>query len=96
MKTKQIKKGISKINFNRIFDTTKKAVKNSNDFALETTEGLVTESLQVAEQWQKVTHKAIHGGLKLAANQQDLMFQTLDALKGQYVQGKKRVEKLFA
>jgi len=96
MKAKQIKKTVSQINIDRIFDTTKIAVKKSNDFALATTEGLVTESVNVAEQWQKVTQKAIDGGLKLAANQQDLMFQTLEAIKGQYVYGKKKINKLFA
>ena len=96
MKTKQIKKNISQMNINKIFGTTKKALKISNDFALATTEVLVTESLNVAEQWQKVTQNAKNVGLKLAANHQDLMFQTLEALKGQFIHGKKRVNKLFA
>ena len=96
MKTKKMKKAISQINITRIFDATKKTVRNSNDFALATTEDLVTESIQVAEQWQKVAQQAIKGGLKLAANQQDLMFQTLEAVKGQYKHGKKKVDKLFA
>lgn len=95
MKTKKVKKRID-IDIDKAFDATKKVIKDSNEFALKATEGLVTESLVVAEQWQKVAQKAINGGFKLAANQQDLVFQTLEAAKGQYSYGKKRVSKLFA
>lgn len=89
MKTEKIKKAINKIDI-------KKAIKNSNEFALASTEGFVTESLIFAEQWQKVAQKAIIGGFKLADNQQDLVFQALEAVKGQYKHGKKRAKKLFA
>ncbi len=91
-----IKKTIGKVDIKEAFNTTKKALKNSNEFALTTADGVVTESLHVAEQWQKVTQKAINGGFKLADNQQDLVFQALEAVKGQYTHGKKRVTKLFA
>lgn len=74
----------------------KKALKDSNEIALTTTEGLITKSLHVAEQWQKVAQKAIKGGFKLAENQQDLIFQALEAVKSQYAYGKKRTKKLFA
>ena len=74
----------------------KSVIKNSNEFALNTTEGFVTESLVVAEQWQKVTKKAIAGGFKLVSNQQDLVFEALEAVKNQYTYGRKKVTKLFA
>ena len=77
-------------------NTTKKVIKDSNEFALITTEGFITESLIVVEQWQKVTKKAINGGFKLASNQQDLVFETLETVKGQYKYGRKKVTKLFA
>ena len=96
MSAKKTKRVDVKTRINSALNTTKRAVKNSNEFALNTTEGFVTESLIVAEQWQKVTKKAISGGFKLAANQQDLVFEALEAMKGQYAYGRKKVTKFFA
>lgn len=96
MSTKKTKKVALKTRVNTAFNATKKAIKNTNEFALSTTEGFVTESLIVAEQWQNVTKNAINGGFKLASGQQDLMFEALKAVKGQFTHGKKRVKKLFA
>lgn len=81
---------------NKAMDTTKNVALKANDYALNTTETVVTESLEVAEQWQTVANKAIKGGLKLAAAQQDLIFDTLTGVKGQFKLGKKRFTKLMA
>ena len=96
MSTKKTKKVALKTRVNTVFNTTKKMIKNTNDFALTTTEGFVTESLNVVEQWQNVTKKAINGGFKLSSGQQDLMFEALETVKGQITHSKKRVKKLFA
>ena len=96
MSTKKTKKIAVKTRVNTVFNTTKKMIKNTNDFALTTTEGFVTESLNVVEQWQNVTKKAINGGFKLSSGQQDLMFEALETVKGQITHSKKRVRKLFA
>lgn len=80
----------------RVFTAAKKAIKNTNEFALSTTEGFIEESFIVAGQWQNVTKKAINGGFKLSSGQQDLMFEALEAVKGQFKHGKKKVEKLIA
>ena len=95
MSTKKTKKVALKTRVNTAFNTTKKAIKNTNEFALSTTEAFVTESLIVAEQWQNVTKKAINGGFKLISGQQDLLFEGLEAVKGQFTHGKKRVKKLI-
>ncbi len=79
-----------------LLDTTKNSVKNVNSIALQSTEELINESLTIAEQWQKVSTKAITSGFKLASNQQDIVFDALDTFKGQLKQGKKRFTKLFA
>ncbi len=79
-----------------LIDTTKNSVKNVNSIALQSTEELINESLTIAEQWQKVSTKAITSGFKLASNQQDIVFDALDIFKGQLIQGKKRFTKLFA
>lgn len=77
-------------------NTTKKVAKQTNEFALNTTEDVVLETITVAGQWQKVTDKALKGGLKLMANQQDLVFTTLEIFKGQMINSKKRFTKIFA
>lgn len=81
---------------NNAIDTTKKVAKQTNEFALNTTEEVVLETINIAGQWQKVTDKALKGGLKLMANQQDLVFTTLEMFKGQMIQSKKRLTKIFA
>ena len=96
MSTKKTKKVALKTRINTGFNTAKKVIKNTNDYALETTEGFIGESLNVAEQWQAVTKKAINGGFKLSSGQQDLMFEALEAVKGQFIYGKKRVKNLLA
>lgn len=65
-------------------------IKNTNKFMLDTTEEVLEESLKRTEDWQNVGEKAIKGGLKLAAKQQDLVFDTLEALKKQIKKGRKR------
>ena len=92
---KKIEKALKNIKAKKVLNTTKNVLKDSNEFALLTVDGVVSEAFHVAEQWQKVTRKGINGGFKLAANQQDLTFQAIEAAKGQYTYGKKRVKKLF-
>ncbi len=96
MNTKKSKIATIKNNLATLIGTTKNNVKNANSVALKSTEELITESLTVAEQWQKVSIKAIKSGFKLASNQQDIVFDALDTFKGQLMLGKKRFTKLFA
>jgi len=81
---------------NKVVNSTKKVVSNANEYALNTTETVVTEGIEITAQWQTVTEKAIKGGLKLAANQQDVVFDLLTSVKEQYKDGKKRFAKLVA
>lgn len=94
--TKKVNKRTVKSTVNTAINTTKKVAKQTNEFALNTTEDVVLETINVAGQWQKVTDKALKGGLKLMANQQDLMFTTLEMFKGQMINSKKRFTKIFA
>ncbi len=75
---------------------TGKFLVKTNDLALTRTEEAVTTSLEFTAQWQAVADKAIKGGLKLAANQQDLVFDILNEIKNQAVESKKRFSKLVA
>jgi len=81
--------------FNKTVKTAKATASKANNFALKSTEKVVIETLNVAGQWQGVTAKAVKGGLKLAATQQDIMFDTLEAAKGQAVKGFKRSKALL-
>lgn len=75
---------------------TKKAAKSANQYALHTTEAVVTEGIIVAEQWQTVANKAIKDSLKLAATNQELVFNALTGVKKHIKLSKKRFTKLIA
>ena len=79
-----------------VLETAKTSVKKANDYALNTTEELVTETITIASGWQQVVDKALKGGVKLLENQQNLVFDTLESYKNQFVSGKKRLGKIFA
>jgi len=73
-----------------------KATKSVNDYALNTAEELVDGVIENSGKWQGVAEKAIKGGLKMAAKQQDMMFDTMETVKGQFATGSKRFQKLMS
>jgi hypothetical protein len=95
MSTKKIKKGNFTDKVSNVVETAKTSVKKANDYALSTTEEVVTETLFVASQWQNVADKALKGSVKLLDNQQNLIFDTLDTYKKHFLSGKKRITKVF-
>jgi hypothetical protein len=96
MKTKKIdtKKISDKVN--TAVYTAKKTMTEANDYALHATEEIVTETITIASQWQKVTEKALKGGVQLLDNQQNLILDTLEMYKDHFAKGKKRFSKIFA
>lgn len=76
--------------------TAKESAKKANEVALNTTEDVVTETINIASQWQKVTEKALKGGVKLLDNQQNIVFDALETYKNHIVKGSKRLRKVFA
>jgi len=96
MSTKKTKNTGIATKFNAAVKTTKTAVKNANNFALTNTEEVVTGSINAAKQWQEVTSKALNGGFQLMENQQNLVFDTLESFKKQFIQGKNKFTKVFA
>ena len=96
MKTQKI--DIKKItaNVTDAVETAKKTISKANNYALNTTEEVVTETITIAAQWQKVTEKALKGGVQLLDNQQNLIFDTLETYKKHFVTGKKKFSKVFA
>jgi type IV secretory pathway VirD2 relaxase len=96
MSTKKIKKVNFTEKVNNVVETAKTSVKNANDYALNTTEDLVTETITIASQWQNVTSKALKGSVKLLENQQNLVFDALETYKNHFVKCKKRFTQIFA
>jgi hypothetical protein len=96
MKIKKIntKKITAKVNDALL--TVKVSMTKANDYALNNTEEIVSETITMASQWQKVTEKALKGGVQLLDNQQNLIFDTLEMYKGHFVEGQKRFTKIFA
>nr|WP_298994167.1 hypothetical protein [uncultured Polaribacter sp.] len=93
-------KKINTANFTKKVENAIKTVKSkankANDYALNATEEVVTETISIATQWQQVTDKALKGGVKLLDNQQNLIFDTLESYKKHFVKGSKRLRKVFA
>ena len=96
MKAKKIetKKITDKVN--TAVHTAKKTMTEANEYALQATEEIVSETITIASQWQKVTEKALKGGVQLLDNQQNLILDTLEMYKDHFVKGKKRFSKIFA
>jgi hypothetical protein len=96
MSTKKISKAKFTEKVNTILETAKTSVKKANEYALNTTEEVVTDTISVASEWQQVADKALKGSVKLLANQQNIVFDTLESYKNHFVSGKKRLGKIFA
>lgn len=73
----------------------KKAVVNTNNYALEMSEELIKGIETNGEKWQNVTEKAIKSGLKLADRQEKIVFSALEAMKGQVTNTALRFKKLM-
>ena len=96
MSTQKSKKTQITSKINNAINNAKKSATKANDFALNTTEEVVVETINIAEEWHKITEKALKGGVKLLENQQNLIFDALETLKTQFHYGKKRCSKIFA
>ena len=95
-KAKKAIKEAQRFDFDNVIGRVKESAKDVNDFMLENSEALVNEAVVRGEQWQDVASKAVKGGLKLSANTQDIVFDTLDTLKGQIKDGSSRLRGLFS
>ncbi len=93
-------KKINKKDINSTFDTivtkAKEVTHITNDFALDSADDMVKTAFHRAAEWQVIGEKTLQGGLKLAANQQDLFFDTLEVFKGQLIKSQDRFSSLFS
>lgn len=94
--TKKVANRIERFNVEQAIQRVKETSIDVNNFALEATEDLVNETIARTEQWQGIATKAIEGSIKLASKQQDIVFDTLESLKGQFAHSKKRFSALVS
>lgn len=93
--TEEVKQTISKINFEDSYQTLKDFSAKANQYATDTAEEWVDNAISNGQKWQSIAAKAINGSLDLAARQQAIVFDTLEALKDQVKTGAQRTKKLF-
>ncbi|MEM1214910.1 MAG: hypothetical protein AAGJ82_04455 [Bacteroidota bacterium] len=92
--TTRVKTAFEGVTIENGVNTIKTTAKNINDYSVEVAEDLVEGALATGKSWQGVAEKAIKGGLKLANKQQDIIFEALEDVKGQVVNGAGRVRTL--
>ena len=93
---KNVKVAINKVNETITVENLVDTAKNVNKYTLKTAEEMVDGALANGEKLQTITAKAVKGGLKLAAKQQDIVFDTLETVKGQLSGSALRFRKLFS
>jgi uncharacterized protein YecA (UPF0149 family) len=91
-KTNKNTKGL----FGSVAAKAKDFAKNANSLALEGTEKAISDSLEITSQWQNVADLAIKGSLKLASNQQNMVFDILEEVKADMKASNKRLRDLVA
>ena len=92
---KMAKEAIENIDVTERVGAVKKAVKNANNYTLETAEEMVDGMIVNGEKWQNVATKAVKSGLKLAERQQEMMFSTLETVKSQLGNSAVRLRNIF-
>ena len=88
-------KTVKKNKENRI-DTIKANVQKINKTAIQFSDNLVEETIANGTEWQEVLAKAIKNGTTIFGKQQDLVFDTLEGVKGQFLKSNYRFRKLFS
>ena len=86
-KTKKTRKGV--------YFNIKSTTKEIHGELLETSSELVEGAIESGEQWQQILEKGLKGGTKLLNKQQNLMLDTLEAVKKQYDIDAERYSKLL-
>ena len=92
---KMAKEAIENIDMTERVGAVKKAVKNANNYTLETAEEMVDGMIVNGEKWQNIAAKAVKSGFKVAERQQEIMFSTLEAVKGQLGNSAVRLRNIF-
>jgi len=94
--TAQAQAQIEKIDIENGLNAVKGTAKKVNEYSLEAASTIVETTIENTKEWQTVAEKAIKGGLKMADKNQDIAFDTLEAVKEQAVKSVKRFKALFS
>ena len=73
----------------------KETAQNINKYGVETVEEVVDTVVGNTKEWQGVARKAVNSGLELHEKNQEIVFETLGAVKDQLTDGAKRFRALF-
>lgn len=76
-------------------DKLKKQVKNIHADVLEASDNFVEESIATGEKWQKIFAKALKGGTKLLARQQEFTLDVIEEISGQVKSGNFKMQNLL-
>ncbi len=68
--------------------------KQIHNTTLKVSDNIVEGSIASGERWQKLMAKALKDGTVIFGKQQDIVLDTLEELKGQYLKGQSRLAKL--
>lgn len=75
-------------------DKAKATAGTLHDNALHATDTLVDNSLAIGKEWQKLFAKAMKHGVVLFGKQQEIVLESLETVKEQYIDGEKQLKKL--
>jgi len=92
---KNVKETINKVNEAITLENIRETAKTVNKYTLKTADELVDGAIENGEKMQDITNKAVKGGLKLAAKQQDIVFSALETMKDQLADSTLRFKKLL-
>ncbi len=92
---KKVQTAVEKIDLKSGVQKVGTTAKKVNAYSLETAEEMVEGAKKNGAKWNKTVGKAIDGGLKLGAQQQDMVFDTLEAVKKQMQKNSSRFFALF-
>jgi len=93
--TKTVKTAVANASKPISVSKVRKAIASTNNQLVKAADEVLDTTLEKSEEWQAVATKAVKGTMTLAAKQQDIIFDTLEAVKGQLVEGSKRMRKLM-
>lgn len=86
---------IDKVTEKVTIDNIKSGLNTANQYTLKTADELVDGAIENGAKWQKVADKAVKGSLKLAEKQTEIVFDTLEVVKGQLGESASRLRKIL-
>jgi len=86
---------IEGINIGSNLNKAKSTAKEATDFTLKATDDAVDGAFTNGKKTLALTEKAIKGSLKLAERQQEIMFETLETVKDQFSDSRKKLKELL-